>query len=50
MDQYYPAGRVSGTQFVEINRRVGGGEYWRAVAYARSAGLWRLDHRRLTSM
>ncbi|SPE35080.1 Radical SAM domain protein [Candidatus Sulfopaludibacter sp. SbA6] len=47
MDQYHPAGRVSETQFVEINRRVAAGEYWRAIAVARSAGLWRLDHRRL---
>ena len=46
MDQYYPAGRVSDTQFVEINRRLARGEYWRAVAFARSAGLWRLDQRR----
>ena len=45
MDQYYPAGRVSETQFVEINRRIGAGEYRRAIAAARAAGLWRLDAR-----
>ena len=46
MDQYYPAGRVSGGQFVEINRRITGAEYERAVAAARAAGLWRFDQRR----
>jgi len=47
MDQYHPAGRVSETQFVEINCGVAPGEYWRAVALARSAGLWRLDRRQI---
>src|SRR5262249_22659535 len=45
MDQYHPAGRVSGAEFVEIGRRVSAGEYWRAVAAARAAGLRRLDER-----
>ena len=45
MDQYYPAGRVSGAQFVEINRHITGTEYQRALESARAAGLWRLDRR-----
>ena len=46
MDQYYPAGRVSAAQFIEINRRVTGSEVNRTVQAARSAGLWRIeDHR-----
>jgi putative pyruvate formate lyase activating enzyme len=47
MDQYYPAGRVSGAQFVEINRRVTHSEHERALEAARRAGLWRLDARSL---
>ncbi len=48
MAQYYPAGRVSDSQFVEINRRLTGAEYSAAVEAARRAGLWRIeDHRPL---
>jgi putative pyruvate formate lyase activating enzyme len=43
MDQYYPAGRVNGTQFVEINRRIEGDEIFRALDAARAAGLWRIE-------
>ena len=46
MNQYYPAGRVSGTQFVEINRRVDSKEYEIAIEQAQAAGLWRFDERR----
>jgi len=46
MDQYYPAGRVSGEQFGEINRHTTRAEYEAAVAKARAAGLWRFDQRR----
>jgi putative pyruvate formate lyase activating enzyme len=46
MDQYYPAGRVSAMQFVEINRRVSLAEQNRAVLAARAAGLWRIEDRR----
>jgi len=45
MAQYYPAGRVSGTEFVEINRKVTGTEYREAVEAARGAGLWRIEER-----
>jgi len=45
MAQYYPAGRVSGTEFVEINRKVTGTEYREAVEAARRAGLWRIEDR-----
>ena len=45
MDQYYPAGRVNESQFVEINRRVSSAEYARALEAARGAGLWRIDGR-----
>ncbi|HYW44317.1 MAG TPA: radical SAM protein [Bryobacteraceae bacterium] len=43
MDQYYPAGRVNGAQFVEINRRISAAEHRRAVEAARAAGLWRIE-------
>jgi putative pyruvate formate lyase activating enzyme len=43
MDQYYAAGRVSDSQFVEINRRVSGAEYGRAVEAAHRAGLRRVE-------
>ncbi len=46
MDQYYPAGRVSALQFVEINCRVSPEEQNRAVEAALDAGLWRIDERR----
>jgi len=43
MGQYYPAGRVSAAQFVEINRRISSAEYACAVEAARRAGLWRIE-------
>jgi putative pyruvate formate lyase activating enzyme len=46
MDQYYPAGRVSDSQFIEINRKITASESEDAVEYARRAGLWRIDERR----
>ena len=45
MDQYYPAGRVAGPQFVEIDRRITSSEYQKALEAARAAGLWRVDRR-----
>src|SRR5579871_1238503 len=45
MDQYHPEGRVSGSQFVEIDRPVSNAEYQRALETARAAGLWRIDQR-----
>ncbi|MBI3679582.1 MAG: radical SAM protein [Acidobacteria bacterium] len=45
MDQYRPAGRVSVSQFGEINRRITRAEYQSACEAARRAGLWRLDER-----
>ena len=50
MDQYYPAGRVSGDQFVEINRHITSTEYQKAIEEARAAGLWRFDQRRRRSL
>jgi putative pyruvate formate lyase activating enzyme len=47
MPQYYPAGKVSASQYSEINRRIGSGEYAEAVAFALAAGLRRLDGREL---
>jgi putative pyruvate formate lyase activating enzyme len=44
MDQYAPAGKVSGNRFVEINRRVTAAEYREGVEVARDLGL-RLDVR-----
>ncbi|HVO63852.1 MAG TPA: radical SAM protein [Terriglobales bacterium] len=43
MAQYHPAGRVSGTDYPEINRTVSPSELAQAVAAFRSAGLSRLD-------
>lgn len=45
MAQYYPAGKVSSREYVEINRAVAGDEYREAVQAARAAGLRRLDAR-----
>jgi putative pyruvate formate lyase activating enzyme len=46
MAQYYPAGKVTRTEFPEINRRVTPLEYERAWDEAWQAGLQRLDSRR----
>jgi putative pyruvate formate lyase activating enzyme len=46
MAQYYPAGKVSGGKYAEIDRRPTGKEMDQAYAAARSAGLWRFDERR----
>jgi len=46
MPQYYPAGKVSYSEYTEINRRVTSGEYERALDQAWRAGLKRLDPRR----
>jgi putative pyruvate formate lyase activating enzyme len=45
MDQYCPAGKVSGTEYSEINRRITSKEYMLALEAAHAAGLRRLDHR-----
>ena len=47
MPQYYPAGKVSATQYSEINRRINSREYAEAVEFAHAAGLRRLDAREL---
>ncbi|MGD1157237.1 MAG: radical SAM protein [Terriglobia bacterium] len=46
MAQYYPAGKVTRSEFPEINRRVTRVEYERALDEAWRAGLERLDSRR----
>ena len=46
MDQYYPAGRVGGASYPEINRRVASEELLAARRIAREVGLTRLDVRR----
>jgi putative pyruvate formate lyase activating enzyme len=46
MDQYRPAGRVTKSQFVEIDRRISGAEYQRALDAAQRAGLWRVEGKR----
>ena len=46
MPQYYPAGKVSGDKYSEINRRLTNDEFENALEAARSAGLWRFDVRR----
>ena len=45
MDQYYPAGKVTGERFAEINRRLTSAEFREARAIARDLGLRRLDER-----
>ncbi len=45
MDQYYPAGKVSGQKYAEINRRISRQAYREAVDTAVAAGLWRFDTR-----
>jgi putative pyruvate formate lyase activating enzyme len=48
MPQYYPAGKVTSSEFPEIDRRVTPIEYERAIDQAWQAGLKRLDSRRHT--
>jgi len=48
MPQYRPAGRVSPRDYVEINRRITGDEFEKAVEFAHAAGLERLDLRSAT--
>ncbi len=45
MDQYYPAGRVSGERHTEINRRLTTNEFREAKEIASELGLRRLDER-----
>ena len=45
MDQYNPAGKVTDTDYGEINRRITSKEYRVALEAARGSGLRRLDHR-----
>jgi putative pyruvate formate lyase activating enzyme len=45
MDQYYPAGKVSGERFPEINRRLTSAEFREALTMARDFGLRRIDQR-----
>jgi putative pyruvate formate lyase activating enzyme len=45
MAQYYPAGKVSRTEYVQINRGITGEEFDAALDAARAAGLHRLDTR-----
>jgi putative pyruvate formate lyase activating enzyme len=45
MDQYHPAGKVSGTRYPEINRRITAVEFRAALQIASDLGL-RLDSRR----
>ena len=46
MDQYYPAWKTkTEAKFSDINRGIVESEFEQALAYARDAGLWRLDRR-----
>ena len=49
MAQYYPAGKVSKKEYVDINRNITDDEFQEALAAARAAGLWRLDARSAAS-
>jgi putative pyruvate formate lyase activating enzyme len=46
MPQYYPAGKVSRSEYAEIHRRITPTEYEQALDQAGHAGLKRLDSRR----
>ncbi|MGD0156777.1 MAG: radical SAM protein [Terracidiphilus sp.] len=46
MSQYHPTGRVSGSEFREINRQISTAEYERALEAAHRAGLWRIEAER----
>ncbi len=46
MNQYYPAGKVGGERFPEINRSLSAVEFAEAQNLARELGLSRLDERR----
>jgi putative pyruvate formate lyase activating enzyme len=46
MPQYYPAGKVSRSEYAEINRRITPAEYEQALDDGRRVGLDRLDSRR----
>jgi putative pyruvate formate lyase activating enzyme len=46
MDQYYPAGRVDGAAYPEINRKLTSAEFREAQQIAGELGLRRLDVRR----
>lgn len=50
MGQYYPAGKVSGAKYAEINRRITAREYEAAVQAAWQEGLRRLDQRPLRQL
>ncbi|MDA2912866.1 radical SAM protein [Acidobacteriia bacterium AH_259_A11_L15] len=45
MAQYYPAGKVNGKEYVQINRHLTEDEFQDALGAARAAGLRRLDAR-----
>ena len=45
MAQYRPEGKVSRTEYPEINRCLAQDEFQRAINVAREAGLFRLDGR-----
>ena len=46
MDQYYPAGKVNGERYAEINRRLTSAEFRAAQEIVADLGLRRLDERR----
>ncbi len=50
MSQYYPAGKVDGAHYPELNRRITSTELREAYALAHRAGLQRFDERRAISM
>jgi len=50
MGQYYPAGKVSGDKYAEINRRVSRAEVRAARQSARAVGLTRFDESRAPTM
>ena len=50
MPQYFPAGKVSRTEYAEIGRRITDDEFLDALVAAGKAGLWRLDARSVAAL
>ncbi len=50
MDQYYPAGKVSGDRYAQLDRHLHPDEFLEALEIAADVGLRRLDERRAVAM
>ena len=50
MDQYYPAGKVSGDRYAQLDRHLHPDEFLEALEIAEEVGLRRLDERRAVAL